>query len=167
MVEYITTIPRENIHCKQIRFCKLKNINIEKLAKELSLDENISDDLDTLKQEFKNKSKVALDKLVPLKTKFISSRHTNPWFDDKLCKQKRVVRRRERIWRKYKTESTWAAFKVEKSRYRRMLKHTHINAVSEQVHECGTDSKNLYKLIKNITGSQKENPLPETIHVRY
>ena len=26
MVECITTIPRENIHCKQINFCKLKNI---------------------------------------------------------------------------------------------------------------------------------------------
>ena len=48
MVDCIMTIPRENIHHKQISFHKLKNINIEELAKEPSLDENISDDLDTL-----------------------------------------------------------------------------------------------------------------------
>ena len=71
----------------------------------------------------------------------------NPWFDDKFHEQKRVVRRRERIWRKYKTESTWTAFKVEKLRYSEMLKHTRINAVHEQVHKCGTDSKKFYKLI--------------------
>ena len=162
MVECITTIPRENIHCTQISFHKLKNINIEELAKELSLNENISDDLDTLMQEFDKKSKVALDKAAPLKTKSISTRHTNPWFDDQLRQQKRVVRRRERIWRESKTELTWIAFKVEKLRYKRMLKHTCINAVSEQVHECATDSKKLYKLNNNITDSQKENPLPDS-----
>ena len=72
MVECITTIPRENINHKQISFHKLKNINIEELAKELSLDENTSDDLDTLIQELNNKSKVALDKVAPLKIKCIS-----------------------------------------------------------------------------------------------
>ena len=50
MVECITKRPRENIHYKKISFHKLKNINIEELAKELSLYENISDDLDTLIQ---------------------------------------------------------------------------------------------------------------------
>ena len=43
-----------------------------------------------------------------------------------------------------------------------MLKHTCINAVSKQVHECGTDNKKLYKLINNIIAGQKENPLPES-----
>ena len=72
MVECITTMPRGSIHHKQISFHKLKNINIEELAKELSLDENISDDLNTLIQELDNKSKVALYKVAPLKTKSIS-----------------------------------------------------------------------------------------------
>ena len=88
MVESITTILRENLDHKQIIFCKLKNINTEELTKELSLNENISDVLNTLIQEFDNKSKVALDRVAPLKTKSISTRHTNPWFDDKLHKQK-------------------------------------------------------------------------------
>ena len=74
MVKCIMRIPRENIHCKQISFHKLKTINIGELAKELSLDENISDDLDTLIQELKNKSKVALDKVAPFKTKSISTK---------------------------------------------------------------------------------------------
>ena len=82
---------------------------MEDLAKELSLGEDISDDLDTLMQELENTSKAALDKVAPLKTKSISTRHTIPWFDDKLFEKKRVVRR-ERIWRKYRAESTWTAF---------------------------------------------------------
>ena len=41
-----------------------------------------------------------------------------------------------------------------------MVKAKKNTCISNKILECGKDSKRLYKLFNNLTGSTKENPLP-------
>ena len=63
----------------------------------------------------------ALNIQVPLQAKQITTCRTVPWFTDDVRELKKAKRRREAIWRKYKREDTWIAFKVVKSKYRSKL----------------------------------------------
>ena len=72
------------------------------------------------------------------------------------------MRNREKIWRKYETPETWMAFDVEKRRYNTLLRQSKEESIKCKVVECKNNKKN-YKLISNITGTTKVNPLPETL----
>ena len=71
------------------------------------------------------------------------------------------MRNRERIWRKYRLQSNWTAFKVERNKYRAMLKSVRKNTVSEKINECKHDTEKLYTFVNNIIGRASENPLPK------
>ena len=73
------------------------------------------------------------------------------------------MRNREKIWRKYETPETWMAFDVEKRRYNTLLRQSKEESIKCKVVECKIDTKKLYKLISNITGTTKVNPLPEAL----
>ena len=64
---------------------------------------------------------------------------------------------------RYKTADTLKALKIESNRYKFMLKNSKISVLSVKVEECGKDSKKLYKLVTELTGGPKENPLPNNI----
>ena len=72
------------------------------------------------------------------------------------------MRNREKIWRKYETPETWTAFEVEKRRCNTLLRQAKEESIKCKVVECKNNTKKLYKLISNITGTTKVNPLPET-----
>ena len=42
-----------------------------------------------------------------------------------------------------------------------MLKNSKILVLNEKIRECGKDSKQLYKLVIELTGGTKENPFPD------
>ena len=72
------------------------------------------------------------------------------------------MRRRETIWRKYKRDDTWIAFKVARSKYRAELHRAKREILSDKVHECGNDTRKLYALVNALTGvSNNINPLPD------
>ena len=83
------------------------------------------------------------------------------WFDENLRDHKRLVRNCEWILKMYKTEETWLAFKIERSKFRQSLKCARREFVSKSVLECDKDNKKLYKLASSLMGVMKENPLPE------
>ena len=52
---------------------------------------------------FEDKVRLLIDQHAPeTKKKKITTRDQNPWFNEEVGHQKRVVRRRERIWKRYK-----------------------------------------------------------------
>ena len=72
------------------------------------------------------------------------------------------MRRRETIWRKYKRDDTWLAFKVVRSKYRAELHRAKREILSDKVCDCGNDTRKLYALVNALTGvSNNVNPLPE------
>ena len=88
-------------------------------------------------------------------------RQKTPRFNQHVLEQKRIVRKRERIWKKYKQQHQWKALSDEKKKYRSMLIIARGEVISSKVAECKANAKSLYNLANNITGGVKENPLPE------
>ena len=73
----------------------------------------ISHDLETMIVDLDKQLKLVLDEIAPEKTKTILVRLTNPWFTEDVKTQKRLMRNKERKWRKYKLQSNWITFKAE------------------------------------------------------
>ena len=71
------------------------------------------------------------------------------------------IRKAESIWNKYHEEHQWKAFKEACNKYNRLLYFKKKQSISDEIVNCGGDTKRLYSLIKNITGQAKENPLPD------
>ena len=72
------------------------------------------------------------------------------------------MRRRVAIWRKYKREDIWIAFKVVRSKYRSKLNSAKKEILSNKVLDSGNDTRKLYALVNSLTGvSNNTNPIPE------
>ena len=63
-------------------------------------------------------------------------------------------------WQKYKQDHQWKALQYECDKYRKLLKITKADELSELVTDCGRDAKTLYKLVNNITGTNTANHMP-------
>ena len=110
---------------------------------ELSLDEMV--------EVLDNNLQDATDALASIKSRTLLFRTTNPWFNNEVRDQKRRMRKQEKKWRKYKLESNCKAFKLERVKYRQMLREARRVKVAEKVNECGNDVKKLYTLVNNQT----------------
>ena len=157
------SIPREVITTQTSSFRKLSNINVQQMQQDLSqieISENITD-IDLIVQEIEEQFKKVMDMHAPVQTKKLTHRKKYPWFSDSVKEQKQKVRCRERVWKKYLTEPTLTALKIERAKYNNMLKQEKIKTLSEKVQECESNIKKLYKLVSEITGTTMDNPLPK------
>ena len=146
-----------------IRYHRISKIDTDAYTKDLLLTK-ITDDLelDTMIDVFQQELVRVLDEHAPLIGKRLQTRKPKPWFREDIKEQKQKVRRRERIWRRYREDHQWLAFKSEKKKYREMLKEVKINSVSKLIIECGRDVKKLYQVIYNMAGKCSLNPLPNS-----
>ena len=100
------------------------------------------DSLEDVMSELDTRMKNALNKHAPEITKTVIDQNRFLWYNEEIKEQRRVVRRREKIWKHYKLESSWKAFKKECSKYRRLLKDAKKMSIEEKVQDCKGDSKN-------------------------
>ena len=100
------------------------------------MDCNLNDinttDLDELVEYFHKNLSNSLNLNAPIKTKLVTICHRLPWFTEGIYEQKRVVRRCEKLWRKYRTNDMWKAFKIEQSRYQQQLKEAKTEVLTEK-----------------------------------
>ena len=101
-----------------------------------------------------------MDTFVSVYVKIITTRPKNPWFIPELKLQKQAVGHREKAWRKYKEQHHWQALQTECNKYKSLLKSIKRRTLTEKVDECRHDTKGLYALVANLTGTKSENPLP-------
>ena len=101
-------VKRPDILRKVISYHKLKDINIPKMINSFTL--TYVDNLDGLVDQFNKALSKALDDVAPIQTKQQTVRKSIPWFTDEVKEHKQFTRRREKIWRRYKTEDTKIAF---------------------------------------------------------
>ena len=72
-----------------------------------------------------------------------------------------MVRRREKIWQKYKTDGTWRALVEHRNKYNAMIREEKLKSTSGKVEECKGDTKKLYSLVRYLTGTKVQNPMPD------
>ena len=73
-------------------------------------------DLSELVYNMEKNIQEALDIQAPLKKKQLPIRTRVLWYTNELKQQEQTVRRRERIWRKYRAEHQWTALKEERKK---------------------------------------------------
>ena len=163
-------------------FCEFNKHNERKLARRITsrklsddateiinnFDNNWSvlDEVDPVElfEEYHRKMSELYDKIAPEKSLKASNRKRLPWFTAQTKDQKKIVRNRERIWLKYQGDSHWKALKRERCRYRNMLNFNRTQAISGAILDVKGDTKKLYQVVNEITGSEKTNPMPSYVH---
>ena len=95
---------------------KFTTITDEMLLEEFNEDIPFDDqdqDLDQLIANLNDEFKHVIDTLAPPKEVTLSAHPRQPWFNDAVKAQHKVVRRREHTWLKYKLDLNWIAYKKE------------------------------------------------------
>ena len=55
----------------------------------------------------------------------------------------------------------WTALKIERQKYKRMLRDVKTQTLCEKVADCNWDAKKLYSLMSYLTGTKVDNLMPE------
>ena len=160
IIVFNTSIPKPKLTTIGISYRKLKKVNPTDFAQKIS--NTTYPGLNSRIEALKDQLSKALDELAPLTTKRLNARWTVPWFTDHIIDLKRSMRRKHKKWKKYRGDDHWKAFTIEWNKYRWALKQAKIAAMSQWIKDCGHNTKALYKLMSEITGSQLSNPLPNT-----
>ena len=109
VVECVTSIVHDQVSKQEESYRKLKTIDIDKLIQDCNLDDINATDLDKLVHHFHKNHSNSLDINTSIKTKLVTVHHKFPWFIEEIHEQKRMVRRCEKLWRKYRTNNLWKA----------------------------------------------------------
>lgn len=159
-VKVVTRVQKENIVSKSINFRNFKSIDNLDFAKDLSDMTILSESADSFVIEFENKLSAILDKHAPIVEKTVIYRAPKPWCTENIKNLKRVMRRLERLWRKYKQPCDYENYKLALHKYHYALRSEKQSVLSNKVLESKGDTKKLYKFVKDLTGSKAENPMP-------
>ena len=159
-IQCILNIPKENCTRKEITHRKLKDVDLSQLVKEMSLEDIKTENLDEMVGMLEENLSNALNSQVPEVTKVITERKKKTWFGDDLKQQKRIVRRREKAFRKYRSQSCWTALVRERKKYRKMFFDAKTVCYSKKVKDCRGDVKGLCKMVNTLMGTSSDNPLP-------
>ena len=103
-----------------------------------------------------------LDKFAPLQTKTIIEEKNSPWYTKEQRQQKRLLRRKERLYRKTKLTVHQEAYHQQASLFCKNLKKARIQYCSSKVEECGSDQKKLFKITNSLMGRKSMKVLPKT-----
>ena len=118
-------------------------------------------DLDQLIANLNDEFRRVINRLAPPKEVTLSTHPRQPWFNDVVKAQHKVVRNREHAWLKYKLNSNWIAYKKERNIYNRLLTYSKHQSLSKKINDLKGNTKGLYKLTANLTGITSQNPMPQ------
>ena len=135
-------------------------MDLSKLVREMSLEDIKTENLDEMVEMLEENLSNALSNQAQEVTKVITERKKKTWFGDDLKQQRRIVRRREKVFRKYQSQSCWTALVRERKKYRKMLFDAKSVCYSKKVEDCRGDVKGLYRMVNILMGTSSEKPLP-------
>ena len=161
LIAVCTSIQRNDIERRSVTSRCFKNFNLEEFKIYLQFSYTEDNTLEELIQEYQTVSEQCMDKHAPKVTKRFTKRKQELWYNERIIEQKRLVRRRERMWLKYAEDHQWIAYTTERNRLNRMIHANKRETLCKKVEECSKDSKKLYSLVNNMCGTTKQNPLPE------
>ena len=101
---------------------------------------DLTHNLDQILTDLDTELKRVMDQLAPKKKVTISSHPKQPWYDDTVKEQHKVLRQHERIWTKYQQDHQWVAYKKEHTIYNNLLIYKKRQSLSKQVNEAKGDT---------------------------
>ena len=89
-----------------------------------------------------------------------TTKSTKLWFNDILWQQHKIVKNRERTWRKYGKQHHWKACTAERNKYNCQLHYSKQQSLSKRILDCKNNTKELFLLVNKPMGNTAQNPLP-------
>ena len=102
-----------------------------------------------------------LDKHAPVKTKKVQQGKNSPWYSKQLQSQKRILRRKERPYRKTKLEVHREAYHQQSALFFKNLNRSRTQYCSKRVENCGSDQKKIFKVTNSLYGKKTLHILPK------
>ena len=150
---------------RQIQYRKIEEIDINAFKKDILESDLLGTymdlSLDELLDAYNNVLLPILDKHAPLITKHIKNKPKDPWVNDDLLEELRLVRRLERKWRKSKLNPDKNTYEQSKERAFKHFAAARSRYLEDFVEENNADQGTLFKAINKIMHRKNENPLPE------
>ena len=102
-----------------------------------------------------------IDKHAPLKEKLIVFRPANLWMSYDVRALRRELRKKERILRSRRLYIDFQIYQEKQMKYSGLLKTVKKLFYSNKVLECGSDPRDLYRLVNNLMGKSDVPTLPK------
>ena len=83
----------------------------------MELDKIIDDDLDKFFSHISTNVTKSMNKHAPIRKIVKEVKDKKPWYNDELRQLKLMLRYRENIWKKYKEDHLWLAYKIAHNKY--------------------------------------------------
>ena len=161
-VEMSFNILKAPLKCQELQYHKIKSIDTKLFGEGIDTHSLLNiNDFEELVSRFSGNLKSTLDAMAPLKTKVVTQCPPKSWLNDDITHQKWVVRNRECVFKKYKSEQTLLALKAERRTLHNAIYLAKKDNISDLVAGCGNDSGKLYNLVNHLTGCKSECPLPD------
>jgi hypothetical protein len=148
---------------KKITFRKLRAISGPDCIKDIDSTPSLtctSGSVDDLISAYDSSIRRLIDKHAPLQVKTITLRPNAPWYTENIREAKHKRGKAERLWRRTKLTLHQQIFKEECRNVIALLIKAKKEHYSNKIVECGTESKQLFKLSKHLMGHKGEVIVP-------
>lgn len=161
LIQVLFNVRKPKVTSKVTTIRPYGDIDPTKFKQDLKRLKYEGDNIDELVEKFEKDMLNLLEKHCPLKRKRISERKLEAWFNTNIRQARATFRKCCKIWSKYKIDDHWNALKKSRNKYVNMINMEKRTILSQQVREAKGDTKKLYQIVRNLTGTKQENPLPE------
>ena len=149
---------------KNTSYRNLKKLNIKELTETLSIHlehlpsmQNIDRQIELYNSSLQN----ALDNMVPLITKSIHVRESQPWYNSNLQTSKRLCRKLERLWKKSKLTVHKLAFEEQCAIFNKLLLKSKKSYILSLIADSKKDISKLYKVMNKLLKPKSSKKLPQ------
>jgi hypothetical protein len=127
--------------------------------RELSLLVSPSDSLDGLVQQYNDGLRSVLDKHAPLRLKKVVLRPTVPWWSNEINREKRKVRKAERVWRRRKLAVLFEIYIARLADFSTLLQRIKTEFFCGKVAELKGNRQALHQLIEGSLDCKRRAPV--------
>lgn len=159
------SLKEDRMETKSQEVRNFKDLNTDEFFADMNLNELLNesmDDIDKLLENFVQSVNRSLDTHAPLTSIKNGTKDNKMWFNKELREQRKIVRSRQDIFRKYKLDHHWQAYKVERNKYTKILRDTKKKFLKLEFEKLRGNTKGTYALVNKLTGSTTSNPMPES-----
>ena len=157
-VEMSLNISKPLLTCQELQYHKIRSIDTNLFGKAIDTHSLLDiNDFAELVSKFFSSLQSALNAMAPFKTKVVTQHPPKSWLYDGITQQKQIIRNREHVFTKYRSESTWLDLKAERCKLHNAIYLAKKDHISDLVVSCGNDSAKLCKLVNCLVGGKSGN----------
>ena len=143
----------------------MKSIDVDKLLQDpmmVSLESACANaaSVDEAIRSYNTTLTAILDKFAPEKKRLITVHPNTHWYNKDIAQAKLLRRQLERRWRKSPLEIHRQLYLKQKQHVQSLIRKAKTACLSKQVEDCGTDTKQLFKVANKLLNRKQSSSLP-------